>query len=59
MKSSTKDKTEGTLHQMKGQVKEFTGRIIDSPKLRIQGTVEKIAGKIQVKIGKFNDLGGK
>lgn len=47
MKSSTRDQVEGTLHEVKGTVKQFAGNLSDNPKLRTEGTVEKAAGKIQ------------
>jgi uncharacterized protein YjbJ (UPF0337 family) len=59
MKSSTRDKAEGTLHQMKGKMKEVAGIITDNPKLKIEGTSEKLAGKVQEKIGQFNQFWGK
>ncbi|GFO61476.1 hypothetical protein GMST_38010 [Geomonas silvestris] len=55
MDSSTRDKAEGALHQLKGKVKEVAGMISDNPKLELEGAVEKIAGKVQVKIGKYNE----
>jgi uncharacterized protein YjbJ (UPF0337 family) len=47
MKSSTKDKTEGTVHQVKGKAKEVAGKLTDNPKLEVEGTIEKSAGKAQ------------
>ena len=37
MKSSTRDKTEGKFHELKGKVREMAGKIIDNPKLRAKG----------------------
>ena len=51
MKSSTKDKIKGSLREAKGKVKEESGRAIGNPNLRDRGTGEKVAGKIQKKIG--------
>ena len=59
MEKSTQDKVEGTLHQLKGKVKEVAGIISDNPKLEAEGTGERIAGKVQQKIGKFNQFWGK
>lgn len=56
MESSTRDKAEGALHQLKGKVKEVAGMISDNPKLELEGTAEKIVGKIQVKVGQFNQF---
>ena len=51
MKESTKDKMEGTLHEAKGKVKEESGKAIGNPDLQDRGTGEKVAGKIQKKVG--------
>ena len=51
MKSSTKDRAEGTLHQIKGKLKEIAGELSDNPKLEAAGTYEKISGIVQHKIG--------
>ena len=59
MKSSTKDKTEGTFHQVKGKAKEVAGKLSDNPKLEAEGTDEKIAGKVQEKIGQIKKVLGK
>jgi uncharacterized protein YjbJ (UPF0337 family) len=56
MKSSTKDQAEGTFHQVKGSVKEFAGKLTDNPKLEGEGTGEKIAGKVQEKIGQIKKV---
>jgi uncharacterized protein YjbJ (UPF0337 family) len=59
MKSSTEDQTEGTLHQLKGKVKEVAGIISDNPKLEAEGALERVAGKVQQKIGQLKKLSGK
>ena len=59
MKSSTKDQVEGTLHQVKGKAKEVAGKLSDNPKLEAEGTGEKIAGKVQGKIGQVKKVFGK
>jgi uncharacterized protein YjbJ (UPF0337 family) len=51
MKDSTKDKIEGTTHEVKGAVKEKVGRATNNPDLEIEGNDEKIDGKIQRKVG--------
>jgi uncharacterized protein YjbJ (UPF0337 family) len=51
MKESTKDKIEGTLHEAKGKVKEETGKAVGNPDLQDRGTGEKVAGKVQKKVG--------
>ena len=59
MKSSMRDKTEGKFHQMKGTIKQTTGKISDNPKLETEGTVEKITGQVQEKIGQVKKVFGK
>ena len=58
MKSSTKDKVEGTFHDAKGKVKEMAGKITDNPKLEAKGKAEKITGKVQKKIGQVKKVLG-
>ena len=59
MKSSIRDKAEGTFHEVKGKVKEVSGKITDNPRLEAEGTDEKIAGKVQEKIGYVKKVLGK
>jgi uncharacterized protein YjbJ (UPF0337 family) len=59
MKSSTKDKVEGTFHEAKGKVKEVAGKLSDNPNLEAEGAGEKIAGKVQEKIGEVKKVLGK
>jgi uncharacterized protein YjbJ (UPF0337 family) len=59
MKSSSKDKVEGTYHQAVGKIKEVAGEVTDNPKLKGEGTGEKMAGKVQVKIGEVEKVLGK
>jgi uncharacterized protein YjbJ (UPF0337 family) len=56
MKSSIRDKAEGTFHEVKGKVKEVAGELSDNPKLEAEGTGEKIAGKVQKKIGQIKKV---
>jgi len=58
MKSSMKDKVEGTFHEAKGKVKEVAGEISDNPNLKAKGKTEKIAGKVQEKIGQVKKVLG-
>ena len=51
MKSSIRDKMEGTGHEAKGIVKESIGKLSDNPRMEVEGTIEKIAGKVQYKAG--------
>jgi uncharacterized protein YjbJ (UPF0337 family) len=59
MDSSTKDQAEGTLHQLKGKVKQVAGVISNNPELEAEGIAERVAGKVQVKIGQINKVIGK
>jgi uncharacterized protein YjbJ (UPF0337 family) len=49
---------EGTFHQVKGKVKEVAGELSDNPKLEAEGSAEKIAGKVQEKIGQVKKVLG-
>jgi len=51
MDDSTKDKAEGTAHELKGAVKEKVGKVTNDPDLESEGTGEKLGGKIQKKVG--------
>jgi uncharacterized protein YjbJ (UPF0337 family) len=59
MKSSTKDQAEVKFHQIKGKIKEVAGELSDNPKLEAEGAGEKIAGKVQEKIGQVKKVWGK
>ena len=52
MKPSTKDKTIGKLHELKGKIKEEVGKVTNNPDLEISGDAEKKAGKVQQWIGR-------
>ena len=56
MKNSTKDQAEGTLHEVKGKVKEQVGRATNNPNLQDEGTGEKVAGKVQKKVGQVEKV---
>ena len=51
MKDSTKDKVQGKAHEIKGAAKKKLGRATNNPNLEAEGDDEKLAGKIQKKIG--------
>jgi len=59
MKSGTQDQAEGAFHKVKGKVKEVAGKITDNPKLEGESKGEKIAGKVQEKIGQVKKVLGK
>ena len=56
MKPSTQDQAEGTLHEVKGKVKEKVGRVTNNPNLEDEGTAEKVAGKVQKKVGQVEKV---
>jgi uncharacterized protein YjbJ (UPF0337 family) len=45
------DEIAGKVHETKGAIKEKVGRATNNPDLEDKGTGEKIAGKIQKKVG--------
>jgi uncharacterized protein YjbJ (UPF0337 family) len=51
MKPSTNDQIKGKIHELKGKAKEKAGQITNNPRLTAEGQNEKLAGKIQNKIG--------
>ncbi len=56
MKPSTKDKIAGTVHEVKGKVKQKVGKLTNDPGLQGEGIGEMIAGKIQKKIGQMEKV---
>ena len=56
MSQSTKDKTEGKFHEVKGKVKEKVGQVINNRDLESEGKSENLAGKIQKKVGQIEDV---
>jgi uncharacterized protein YjbJ (UPF0337 family) len=56
MKPSTEDKTTGTLHEVKGTVKQTVGKITNDPNLEADGSAEKNSGKVQNIVGKAEEL---
>jgi uncharacterized protein YjbJ (UPF0337 family) len=51
MDDSTKDKIQGGAHEVKGAVKEKVGHALNKPDLEAEGNDEKVAGKVQKKVG--------
>lgn len=59
MKSSTRDKAEGTARHIAGSMKETAGKVIGNPRLEAAGKAGKIGGRIQKKVGELKQvLGG-
>jgi uncharacterized protein YjbJ (UPF0337 family) len=58
MKLSTDDKTAGTLHEVKGAIKQKAGEFTENPDLETDGRTEKNAGKVQHFVGKVEKAVG-
>ena len=53
MKASEDDQIKGTFHEVKGTLKEKAGKVTNNPDLTGEGQGEKLAGKIQKKVGQI------
>jgi len=51
MTHSTEDKIKGTLHEVKGAIKEEAGKVTNNCCLEAKGKIEKNAGKLQHEVG--------
>jgi uncharacterized protein YjbJ (UPF0337 family) len=56
MKPSTTDQIQGKLHELKGKAKEKAGKVTNNPNLAADGQDEKIAGKVQRKVGQIEKV---
>ena len=56
MNQSTKDQLEGTLHDVKGSLKEKAGKLTNNPNLTAEGQGEKLGGKFQKKVGQVEKV---
>jgi uncharacterized protein YjbJ (UPF0337 family) len=56
MKASTKDELAGKVHEVKGAVKEEAGHVTGHSKLEAEGAGERVAGKVQKKIGQVEKV---
>jgi uncharacterized protein YjbJ (UPF0337 family) len=56
MKDSTKDQLEGKFHEAKGAIKQKVGEATKKPNVAADGQDEKIAGKIQNKVGQVEKV---
>jgi uncharacterized protein YjbJ (UPF0337 family) len=52
MKPSTQDRTEGKIHEVKGEIKKEVGKTTNNPDLEVSGNAEKKAGTAQKWIGR-------
>jgi len=48
-----KDQAEGRIDAVQGKLKEVAGRILGDKDLEVQGTIQKIGGKVQAGYGDF------
>ena len=58
IRQSTKDKSKGKFHDVKGNIKEKVGRAANKPNPEVKGQHERIGGKIQKKIGEGEEILG-
>ena len=49
--SSTHDRVEGKVHEVKGAIKEKIGQATNNPDLEDEGTAERVTGTVQRKVG--------
>ena len=56
MKASTRNRTRGSAREIKGHVKEKTGRLVGNRRMEAEGRVERGAGKIRRKVGEAENL---
>jgi len=59
MKPSTENEIAGKVHEVKGTIKEKVGELTNDPDLEGEGIGEKIAGKVQKKLGQVEKALGK
>jgi uncharacterized protein YjbJ (UPF0337 family) len=59
MTSGTEDELKGQFHNLKGTVKEKAGQLTNDPDLEADGQAEKVAGKVQTKVGQLKKVLGK
>ena len=50
-----KDRTEGSMKNIKGSIKEGVGKAVGDSKLESEGKMDKAAGKIQNTVGGIKD----
>lgn len=56
MKPSTEDQIKGKFHEAKGAIKEKAGHATNNPNLEAEGQDEKVAGKVQKKVGQVEKV---
>jgi uncharacterized protein YjbJ (UPF0337 family) len=56
MKPSTENQIAGKIHEVKGMIKQKVGQLTNDTDLEGEGIGEKIAGKVQKKIGQLEKV---
>jgi uncharacterized protein YjbJ (UPF0337 family) len=56
MKSGNENQVAGKIHEVKGTIKEKIGHATNNADLESEGIGEKIAGKVQNKIGQVQKV---
>jgi uncharacterized protein YjbJ (UPF0337 family) len=59
MKSSTEDKAQGLFENLKGKIKEAAGIVTGNRELEAKGKGQRLAGKVQEKVGDVKKVIGK
>ena len=59
MKSSTQDRVKGHTKDLKGKVKEGTGKAFNNPDLQDEGRADQAEGNVQRKAGEVKKVFGK
>ena len=50
-----KDQVKGRVEEVKGAIKEATGKLVGNPSLEVKGNIEKNLGKSQAKFGEVRE----
>jgi uncharacterized protein YjbJ (UPF0337 family) len=58
MKSSIRDKAEGTAKNIAGSVKVVSGKVLGNPRLQVEGNADQVEGRTQKKIGDIKKVLG-
>ena len=58
MAQSTNDQIKGKFHEVEGGAKETVGQVTNSPNLHAEGQNEKLAGRVQEKVGEIEKVLG-
>jgi uncharacterized protein YjbJ (UPF0337 family) len=56
MSEGDKDQVKGKFHEVKENIKEKIGHATNNPNLEDEGTAEKVAGKVQKKVGQVEKV---